>query len=151
MVGAATPPCRGSTLGAPPLLELNLPMERSLVTWNLNSYFYPPYQGDFARLRGLPIRLQQRQRLPHPSFRSNAKRKSGQTMVIGEMNVVDESSKFGRCSCTRLSRRGGQIAGQYAQIVADRASIDIGSCWHRLSLSRWLLSLMNMGSVSARS
>lgn len=48
MVGAATPPCRGSTLGAPPLPELNLPMGRSMVTSKLNSYFYPPQRRDFA-------------------------------------------------------------------------------------------------------
>jgi hypothetical protein len=42
MVGAATSLCRGSTLGAPPLPELNLPMGRSFVTSKLNSYFYPP-------------------------------------------------------------------------------------------------------------
>jgi hypothetical protein len=42
MGGAATPPCRGSTLGKPRLQELNLPMGCSLVAWKLNSYFYAP-------------------------------------------------------------------------------------------------------------
>jgi hypothetical protein len=50
MGGAATPPCRGSTLGKPRLQELNLPMGCSLVAWKLNSYFYPPKLRDFTCL-----------------------------------------------------------------------------------------------------
>jgi hypothetical protein len=50
MGGAATHPCRGSTLGKPRLQELNLPMGCSLVAWKLNSYFYPPKLRDFTCL-----------------------------------------------------------------------------------------------------
>src|SRR4029077_16973204 len=42
MGGAATPPCRGSTLGKPQIPVLTLRVEWRLLIWKIPSYFSPP-------------------------------------------------------------------------------------------------------------